>query len=183
MKNKLPWVISVIVLITVMTIGLLSFHESTGCVDTLGDDYPTGNGPKPVVVVAEPCGNEQILSDANGFSFTVNVLRSVIWALVLGIITWGIAWIACWKNTTVLKKIGITLLLLTFAFIGFQVTPSITAAFLGGLSSLGETRGMITLALCIVLWLIGSLMLIRVIFRRKLNTKSSKTVHSRLPKA
>lgn len=179
MKNKLPWLISAIVFIAVMAIGLLSFHKSAECVDAPDDGYPTTSGSIRVVEESS-CLNLRTISDAE--SFTTNALRSAIWALVLGIIAWGIVWIACWKNISIPKKLGVTLLMLTFAFVGFRAATAIVALLSEGMIYVDQTAGMIAALLCALLPLIGSLALIHIITKRKRNTKSSRPAHQRTSK-
>ena len=172
MLKKLPLIISAIVFTATLVTYLAFFHADTGCNDIIGDGYAMGTDPEPVVI-GQVCGHPwQLTTDANDF-MTHTILSTLI-ALTLASIVWGIVWIACWKNISILKKLGISLLMLTFAFVGFLATTAIAAAFSGGLIYVDRTAGMITALLCLLLPVIGSLALMRVIFRRKLKTKSPK---------
>jgi magnesium-transporting ATPase (P-type) len=172
MLKKLPLIISAIVFTVTLVTYLAFFHAGTGCHDIIGDGYAMGTDPEPVVI-GQICGHPwQLTTDAN--DFTTHTILSTLIALTLGTVTWGIVWIACWKGVSILKKLGLTLLMLAFATIGFLATTAIVTACLGGLIYVDRTAGMIAALLCVLLSLIGSLMLIRVILRRKSKTKSSK---------
>ena len=174
MLKKLPLIISAIVFTVTLVTYLAFFRADTGCNDIIGDGYAMGTDPEPVVI-GQICGHPwQLTTDAN--DFTTHTILSTLIALTLGTVTWGIVWIACWKNISILKKLGITLLMLTFAFVGFLATTAIIAAFSGGLIYVDRTVGMSTALLCVLLPVIGSLALIRVIFRRTSKTKNPKRV-------
>lgn len=174
MLKKLPFVISVIVFTATLITNLVLFRVSTGCVDIIGDGYAMGTDSEPVVI-AQSCGHWQLATDAD--DFTTHTLLSVAVALVLGIITWGVVWIASLKNINVLKKLGVTFFMLALAVIGLIATSAIAAIFSGGIIHLDQTKGMLTALLCLTLSLIGSLTLIHIILKHKFNTKSTNTVH------
>jgi len=163
MTNKLQLIISVIVFTLALITSLILFHVDTSCVDIIGDGYAMGTDPKPVPI-GKSCNHWQFIAD--GSDFQAHTLLSAMLALALGIITWGVVWITRWKNIDALKKFGIILLMLVIAAVGFIVTSAIVAAFSEGVIKIDQTNGMITVFLCLISSLLGSLALIRLIFHR-----------------
>ena len=171
MKNKLPWIVSAVIFLAVLITGVATYHDNIVCFDIIGDGYVMGTDPVPVVI-GRKCHHEPLLIDTN--DFTARTIFSAIAAAVLGILSWGITWIALRKNMTVLRKIGAAMLMLALTIVGLLATTAVAAAFSGGLIYIDKVRGIITASLCLVVSQIGALFLLRVILNRKLRTNSPK---------
>lgn len=175
MLKKLPLVISALVFTAALITSLAFFHADTGCNDIIGDGYAMGTDPEPVVI-GQICNPPwQLATDAN--NFTTHAILSVLAALPLGVVTWGIVWIACWKNTTIPKKLGISLLMLVLACIGYVLMMVTVQALTSGAIDISQTNGMVLALLSLLLSVTGSLLAMRAIFRRKSKAKNPKRAH------
>jgi hypothetical protein len=123
-----------------------------------------GTDPKPVVI-SQSCSHWRLAKDTDDFA-THFVLSAII-ALTLSIITWGAVWILRMKNINLIKKFGLAILWLIFTIIGFIVTSAIVAAFSGGTIMVDQVTGMISVLLCLMLSLIGSMSLTQLISKHR----------------